>query len=170
MHRGTIVASLMTYMRLGVCVCAFAVFSVVSAPTLLADPIYNFDLYAHFDIFSSTLSGPAHPEHDSLILKKSLLSEDSSFSADSSSFASFRHEEYSLHEDFLEDKPNRGLHLGWGTDVEHHHHHHHNGGPTDGNIDPPADPVAVPEPSTAVSLLFGSAMVLFFRSRKGVSV
>lgn len=100
MRRETIVASLMAYMRLGVCVCAFAVFSVVSAPTLLADPIYNFDLHAYSDIFSSTPSGSAHPGHDSLIFKNSLLSEESSFSADPSLFASFGHEDRSLHGDF----------------------------------------------------------------------
>lgn len=67
------------------------------------------------------------------------------------------------------DKPNHGLHLGWGTGVEHNHHHHYDGGPTNGNIDLPTDPVAEPEPSTTVSLLSGLAIVLFFSSRKRVS-
>jgi hypothetical protein len=169
MHRETIVASLMACMRLGVCVCASAVFSVVSAATLLADPIYNFDLHAHSDIFFLTPSGSAHPEHDSLIFKNSLLSEESSFSADPSLFASFGHEDHSLHGDSLADKPIHGLHLGWGTGVEHNHHHHYDGGLTNGNIDPPADPVAEPQPSTTVSLLSGLAVVLFFSSRKRVS-
>ena len=168
MRRETIVAGLMAYMRLGVCVCAFAVFSVVSAPALLADPIYNFDHLAHSDIFSSTQSGPAHLEHDSWIFRNCLLSEESSSSVDPSLFASFGHEDHFLYEDSLADKPN-GLHLGWGKGVEHHHRHHYDGGPTNGNIDRPTDPVAVPEPSTIASLLPGLAIVLFFSSRKRVS-
>lgn len=168
MHRETIVASLMAYTRLGVCVGVFAVFSVVSAPTLLADPIYNFDLHAHSDIFSSNPSGSAHPEHDSLIFKNSLLSEESSFSADLSLFASYGHEGHSLDGDSLADKPSHGLHLGWGTGGEHNHHHHYDGGLTNGNIALPTDPVAEPEPSTTVSLLSGLAIVLLFSSRKRI--
>lgn len=169
MHRETIVTSLMARMRLVACVCAFAVFSVVSTPTLLADPIYNFDLYARSDISSSTPSDSAHPEHDSLTFKNSLLSEESSFSADPSLFASFGHEDHLLHGDSLADKPNHGLHLGWGAGVEHNHRHHYDGGLSNGSIDLPTDPVAEPEPSTAVSLLSGLAIVLFFSSRKSVS-
>jgi hypothetical protein len=169
MHRETIVASLMVHVRLGVCVCAFAIFAFVSAPTLLADSIYNFDSDGHSDMFSSTPSGSAHLAHDSLMFKNSLLSEESSFSAGPSFFASFGHEDHSLHGDSLADNPNHGLHLGWGTGVEHNHHHHNGGGPTNGNVGLPTDPVAEPEPSTTVSLLSGLAIVLFFSSRKRVS-
>lgn len=173
MQRKTVVASATAYMRLGVCVCAFAVFSVVSAPTLLADPIYDFDLYAHSHVVSSTPSGSAHPEHDSLILKNSLLSEESSFSADPSLFGPFGHEDHSLRGDSLADKGSHGLHLGWGTGVEHNRHRHYGGDPTKGNIDlstdAAADPVAGPEPSTAASILSGLAIVLFFSFRKRVS-
>lgn len=155
---------------------ALAVFLVVSIPTLLADPIYNFDPDQHF-IFSSTRSIATHPHHDSL------LSEESFFSSGPSSFSLDR-KEHLFDADLLADKPNSGLHLGWEKDVEHsglhlgweedvehnhHHHHHYNGGPTNGNIDPPNDPVTGPEPSTTVSLISGLAMVLFFNSRKRAS-
>lgn len=166
MHRETIVASLMGYMRVGICVCAFTVFSVVSAPILLADPIHDFDLHAHSDIFSLTPPGSGHPEYDPLILKNSLPSEEPSFSPDPSFFTSFGHQDHSLHGDSLADKRNHGLHLGWEKGVEHNHHHHYNGGPTSGSIDLPADPVAEPEPSTTVSLLSGLAIVLFFSYRR----
>ena len=169
MHYKTFVESLMAYTRLGVCACAFAVFSVVSAPTLLADSIYNFDFHVDSDALSSTPSDSGHGKHDSLVFKNSLLSEESSFSADPSLFASFGREDHSLHADSLADERNRGLHLGWGTGVEHNHHHHYDGGTTNGNSNLPTDPVAEPEPSTTVSLLFGLAIVLFFSSRKRVS-
>ncbi|HET7106861.1 MAG TPA: hypothetical protein VFI38_08625 [Candidatus Acidoferrum sp.] len=164
MQRETIIASLMENMRLGVCVCAFAVLTVVSAPALVADPIYNFDLHGHSDTFSLTPPGPTHPEHDPLISKNSLLSEESSFSPDPSFLASFGHEDHWLHGDSLADKRNHGLHLGWGMGVEHNRHRHYGDGPTNGNIDLPTDPVAGPEPSTIVSLLSGLAIVLLFRS------
>ena len=166
MNGATIGASLMAYIRLGVCVCAFAVFSVVSATTLLADPIYNFDLDAHSDIFLQTSPGSAHPERDSWILKDSLSSEESSLSGDPSSLASFGHEEHSLHGDLLPDVRNRGLHLGWGSGAEHKHKHHPEGGPAIGNTDPPNAPVAAPEPSTTVALLSGFAIFLLFSSRR----
>lgn len=164
MHHETIVASLMAYMRLGVCACAFAVFSVVSAPTVLADSIYNFDFHVDSDILSSTPSGSGHPEHDSFIFKNSLRSDESSSSADPSLFASFGHEDHLLHGDSTADKRNHGLHLGWGTGVERNHHHHYGGGSTNENIDLPTDPVAVPESSTIVCLLSGLAFVLLSRS------
>ena len=164
MHHETIVASPMAYMRLGVCACAFAVFSVVSAPTLLADSIYDFDFHVDSDTLSSTPSGSGHPEHDSLSLRNPLLSEGSSSSADPSLFASFGHEDHLLHGDSGVDKSNHGLHLGWGTGVENNRHHHYGGGPTNGSVDLSNDPVAIPEPSTIVSLLSGLAIVLLFRS------
>ena len=165
MHRETIVASLTGYMRVGICVCASTVFSVVSAPILLADPIHDFDLHSHSDILSLTPPGSAHTEHDFLIFRNSLLSEEPSFSPDRSFFTSFGDEDHSLHQDSLADKRNHGLHLGWVKGVEHNHHNHYNGGPTSGSIDLPTDPVAEPEPSTTVSLLSG-LVVLFFSYRR----
>lgn len=166
MHRETIVASLTGYMRVGICVCASTVFSVVSAPILLADPIHDFDLHSHSDIFSLTPSGSAHTEHDFSIFRNSLPSGEPSFSPEPSFFTSFGDEDHSLHEDSLADKRNHGLHLGWGTGVEHNHHHHYSGGPASGSVDLPTDLVAEPEPSTTVSFLSGLAIVFFFSCRR----
>jgi len=141
---------------------ALAVFLVLSIPTLLADPIYNFDPHPHF-IFSSTRSIATHPHHDSLFSKESF------FSAGPSSFPSVDRKDHLFDADSLADKPNSGLHLGWEKDVEHNHHHHYNGGPTSGNIDLPTDPVTVPEPSTTASILSGLAIILFFNSRQRAS-
>lgn len=164
MNGGTIGASLMAYMRWGACACAFAVFSVVSAPTLLADSIYNFDFRVDSDALSSTPSGSAHPEHDFLIFKESLLSEESSLRPD----PSFDDEDKDrpLHKGSLADVRGHGLHLGWGASAEHRHKHHPEGGPTNGNTDPPNAPVAAPEPSTNVALLSGGAIFLLFSSRR----
>lgn len=157
MNGALIGSSLMASIRLGVCVCAFAVFSFASVPTLLADPIYNFDLNAHS-------AGSAHPEHDFLTFKKSLLSEESSLRPD----LSFGHEDKDrpLYEGSLADVGDHGLHLGWGASAEHKHKHHPEGGSANGNTDPPSAPVAAPEPSTTVALLSGFAIFLLFSSRR----
>lgn len=166
MYRETIAGSLLAFLRFGVCLCVCAVFSLASAPTLLADPIHNLDLHPHSDIFSFTQFDSLHPKHDSLIFKSSSLSGESSFFANPSLFTSFGNEDHWVW-DSLAGKPNDGLHLGWETGVEHNQHHHRDGDPTNGNL--PTDPVTEPEPSTALSLLSGLAIVLFFSSRKGVS-
>ncbi len=152
-------------MRLSVCLFAFAIFSIVSAPSVLADPIYNFDLHPHSVILSSTISASTHADHDSLIFTNSLLSREPFFSAGPSSYTSFGREDHSVHADLLGDKPNYGFHFGWWSGVEHRHHHHY-GGTTDGNNDPPSDPVAVPEPSATAFLTSGLVVVLFCGSRK----
>jgi PEP-CTERM motif-containing protein len=146
-------------MRLLVSLCALAVFSVVSAPALLADTINDFDLNPHSVFLASTTWASNHPDHSSWFL------ENSYFSVGDSSFTAYRHEDYSLY-DFFGDNSKHGLHLGW-RDVEYRRHHH--SGWTNGLTSDPANAVAVPEPSTLATLLSGMAVLLFVSLRKIIS-